>query len=103
MLVTLDASLTGWGAFCDSLPACGDWRSKHQSWHINCLELLAVLLALSRFLQMLQCYHVFVRTDNMMFVHHIIVWFPGVTNMTVDFVLRHSPESREVAFSDSKS
>ncbi|KAI2644424.1 ORF V: Enzymatic polyprotein [Labeo rohita] len=40
-------------------------------WHINCLELLAMLLALRRFLQMLRHKHVLVRTDNTATVAYI--------------------------------
>lgn len=51
--------------------AYGVWRGKHQSWHINCLKLLAIYMALSWFLPMLQGYHVLVRTDNMTVVAYI--------------------------------
>ncbi len=41
------------------------------SWHINCLELRAVFLALINFLPVLGGYHIIVRTDNMAVVSHI--------------------------------
>ncbi len=44
-MVTTDASMTGWGAVFEGRPASGDWTGEFLSWHINCLELRAVLLA----------------------------------------------------------
>ncbi len=41
------------------------------SWHINCLELRAVFLALINFLPFLKGCHVIFRTDNMAVVSHI--------------------------------
>ncbi len=46
------ASLTGWGAvMSERLSACGLWSGHHLMWHINCLEMLAVFLALNTFSQ----------------------------------------------------
>lgn len=97
ILVTTDASLTGCGAFCDSLPVYGVWRSEHWSWHINCLELIAVYLALSRFLPMVQGYQVLVRTDNpprgmlschmWLLVRHILIWYAFHTPCRTSFCL----------------
>lgn len=63
-VVTMDASLTGWGALCDGRSACGTWTSTQKKWHINCLELKAVFLALQHFLPMIKIRHVLIRTDN---------------------------------------
>ncbi|KAL0199807.1 hypothetical protein M9458_002994, partial [Cirrhinus mrigala] len=48
IIVTTDASKTGWGATCNGQAASGVWTGPRLFWHINCLELLAVLLALRR-------------------------------------------------------
>ena len=49
MSVETDASLRGWGAICKGVRTGGPWSIKEQSWHINCLELWAAMLAI-------QCY-----------------------------------------------
>ncbi len=51
--------------------ASGEWTEEFLSWHINCLELRAVFLALRYFLPVLGGYHIIVRTDNMAVVSHI--------------------------------
>ncbi len=70
-MVTTDASLTGWGAVFEGRPPHGVWTGEFLSWHINCLELRAVFLALIDFLPLLRGCHVIVRTDNMAVVFHI--------------------------------
>ncbi|KAL0148900.1 hypothetical protein M9458_055704 [Cirrhinus mrigala] len=45
-----NASLTGWGAVMDGHPVRGLWSGRHLTWHINCLEMLAVFQALKHFL-----------------------------------------------------
>ncbi|KAI2646402.1 Transposon Ty3-G Gag-Pol polyprotein [Labeo rohita] len=65
-----DASLTGWGAVMSGHPARGLWSSRHLTWHINCLEMLAVFRALKHFLPDLIGHHVLVRTDNTAVVHY---------------------------------
>ncbi len=64
-----DASLTGWGAILEgrSRQVCGN---HHLSWHINRLEMLAVL-ALKNFLADLRGHHVLVRSDNTSVVSYI--------------------------------
>ncbi|KAL0196780.1 hypothetical protein M9458_005320 [Cirrhinus mrigala] len=57
VVVHTDASTTGWGAVCNGQAASGSWTGPRLLWHINCLELLAVLLALRRFLPMLRHKH----------------------------------------------
>ena len=91
------------------------------STHINCLDLLAVLLALRHFLPWLRGHHVLVRTDNSTVVayinrqgglrspmlhtlaHRLIVWssvylqsirathVPGVLNCGADLLSRGNP------------
>ncbi len=48
-VVTTDASSTGWGAICNGQAASGLWTGPRLLWHINCLELWAVHLALRQF------------------------------------------------------
>ncbi|KAI2645695.1 ORF V: Enzymatic polyprotein [Labeo rohita] len=52
-------------------PAQGLWSGRHHSWHINCLEMLAVFRALKYFLPDLRDRHVLVRTDNTAVVYYI--------------------------------
>ncbi len=49
VVVTTDASSTGLGATCNRQAASGLWMGPRLLWHINCLELLAVHLALRQF------------------------------------------------------
>ncbi len=70
-MITTDASMTGWGAVFEGRLASGEWKEEFLSWHINCLELRAVFLALKYFLPVLGGYHIIVRTDNMAVVSHI--------------------------------
>ncbi len=51
--------------------AQGLWEGPHLSWHINCLEMLAVFQALKHFLPDLGGHHVLVRTDNTSVVSYI--------------------------------
>jgi hypothetical protein len=70
-VVSTDASTTGWGATYNGHAASGLWTGPQLHWHINCLELLAVHLALGRFKTSLQGKHVLVRTDNTATVAYI--------------------------------
>ncbi len=63
-VITTDASSTGWGATCNGQAASGLWTGPRLLWHINCLELWAVHLALRQFRPLLLGKHVLVRTDN---------------------------------------
>lgn len=71
VMLTTDASLTGWGAIMSGRPAQGLWEDHHRLWHINCLEMLAVFQALKHFLPDLRGHHVLVRTDNTSVVSYI--------------------------------
>ncbi|KAL0183578.1 hypothetical protein M9458_019274, partial [Cirrhinus mrigala] len=120
-----DASLTGWGAVMSGHPARGLWSGRHLTWHINCLEMLAVFRALKHFLPDLIGHHVLVRTDNTAVVyyinhqgglhsrplyklaHQILVWsqgkllslravhVPGHLNMGADVLSRQGPRPGE--------
>ncbi len=70
-VVTTDASSTGWGATCYGQAASGLWTGPRLLWHINCLELWAVHLALRQFRPLLLGKPVLVRTDNTAAVSYI--------------------------------
>ncbi|KAL0183550.1 hypothetical protein M9458_019246, partial [Cirrhinus mrigala] len=120
-----DASLTGWGAVMSGHTARGLWRGHQLTWHINCLEMLAVFQALKHFLPDLRDRHVLVRTDNTSVVsyinhqgglgsrplyklaHQILVWsqgkllslravyLPGYLNVGADILSRQGPRPGE--------
>ncbi len=71
VVVSTDASAMGWGAMCNGHAAAGIWTGSRLQWHINCLELLAVWLALRHFKGLLHDKHVLVRTDNTATVAYI--------------------------------
>ncbi len=71
VVVTTDASSTGWGATCNGQAASGLRTGPRLLWHINCLELLAVHLASRQFRPLLLGKHVLVRTDNTAAVSYI--------------------------------
>ncbi len=87
-MITTDASMTGWGAVLEGRPASGEWKEEFLFWHINCLELRAVFLALKYFLPILGGYHIIVRTDNMAVVSHINRQ-GGSRSRTLDRLARH--------------
>lgn len=58
----MDMSSTGWGVVIKGRLTRGLWREHHLSWHISCLEMMAVFLALRHFLPDLRGHHV--RTDK---------------------------------------
>ncbi len=60
-----------WGATCNGQAASGLWTGPRLLWHINCLELWAVHLALRQFRPLLLGKHVLVRTDNTAAVSYI--------------------------------
>ncbi|XP_051528310.1 uncharacterized protein LOC127425963 [Myxocyprinus asiaticus] len=66
-----DTSKTGWGAVCNGHAAAGLWTGLRLHWHINCLELLAILLTLQRFRPLIQGKHVLVQTDNTTMVAYV--------------------------------
>ncbi len=68
---TIDASSTGLGATCNGQAASGLLTGPQLLWHINCLELWAVHLALRQFRPLLLGKHVLVRTDNTAAVSYI--------------------------------
>lgn len=59
-----DASLTGWGIVCGNQKANGYWSKREKKWHINELELLAVLFGLKLFANDLRNKEILLRIDN---------------------------------------
>ncbi|KAI2647902.1 Transposon Ty3-G Gag-Pol polyprotein [Labeo rohita] len=105
-----DASLTGWGAVMSGHTARGLWRGHQLTWHINCLEMLAVFQALKHFLPDLRDRHVLVRTDSTSVVSYInhqgglrsrplyklkAVYLPGYLNVVADILSRQVPRPGE--------
>ena len=120
-VVHTDASATGWGATYNGHAASGLWTGPQLHWHINCLELLAVRLALGRFQELLTDKHVLVRSDSTAAVayinhqgglrsrrmsqlaRHLLLWsqkhlrslraihVPGVLNRAADELSRQPP------------
>ncbi len=70
-VVYTDASAKGWGATFNVLAVSGVWTGPQLHWHINCLELLAVHLALNHLKRCLRGKHVLVRTDSTATVAYI--------------------------------
>ncbi len=117
-VVYTDASAKGWGATFNGHAVSGVWMGPQLHWHINCLELLAVHLALNRLKRRLRGEHVLVRTDNTATVayinrqgglrsrrmsqlaRHLLLWsrkhlrslraihIPGLLNRTVQLIWR---------------
>ncbi len=87
-VVTTDASSTGWGATCNGQAASGLWTGPRLLWHINCLELWAVHLALRQFRPLLLGKHVLVRTDNTAAVLYI-TWLGGIRSHRMSQLARH--------------
>lgn len=64
VIVTTDASLSGWGAHTQGALAQGTWSREESNLSINLLELRAIRLALIQFRPLLAGKSVRVRTDN---------------------------------------
>ncbi|XP_032075421.1 uncharacterized protein LOC116510123 [Thamnophis elegans] len=71
LVVTMDASLTGWGPHLEDQAAQGLWSDSNLSHSMNWLELRAIHLALLYFQTSLQNSHVLVRMDNTMAKAHV--------------------------------
>ena len=65
IVLTTDASSTGWGCTLGQKRTGGYWTKEEAQHHINYLELLAVFLALQAFSASLMGQHVKVMIDNM--------------------------------------
>lgn len=64
IVITSDASRTGWGAEAGGVVTRGFWNPEDQKHHINYLELLAAFFALKCFAQELRDCEVLLRIDN---------------------------------------
>ncbi len=99
-VVYTDASAKGWGATFNGHAVSGVWTGPQLHWHINCLELLAVHLALNRLKRRLRGEHVLVRTDNTATVAYINRQ-GGLRSRRMSQLARHPPplesEASEVA------
>ncbi len=70
-VVYTDASAKGWAATFNGLAVSGVWTGPQLHWHINCLELLVVHLALNCLKRRLRGEHVLVRTNSTVTVAYI--------------------------------
>ena len=59
LVIETDASLKGWGAYCQGVRTGGPWSFEEKRLHINCLELLAGSLAVKTFTKSKVCAHVY--------------------------------------------
>ena len=50
-VIYTDASNVGWGALCEGMSTGGPWLLEEKQWHINALELKAILLGLKYFIK----------------------------------------------------
>lgn len=64
MEIFTDASMTGWGAFCEGKKDHGLWSFEKSKLHINQLELKAALLALKCFASNVSNCEILLRIDN---------------------------------------
>ena len=62
--LTTDASQNGWGAVYNEISTGGFWSNEEKSFHINCLELLAVFMGLQTFCKTYYNTHIRILTDN---------------------------------------
>ena len=71
MTIDSDASLVGWGATCQTQRTGGPWSQTESKMHINCLELLAAMLAVKTFLKNKTRMSVLLRLDSTTAVAYI--------------------------------
>ena len=64
MIVTTDASNSGWGAICKESRIGGRWNELESTNHINYLELIAVSHGLKSFCKFSKNLHVQIKSDN---------------------------------------
>ena len=104
MVITTDASKTGWKAKCQHISTGGLWCNSEANEHINYLELLATFSGLKTFAQTKSNIHIRLMLDNtsaVSFVNnmrtshseksHILsaAHNPGRDNLIADFESRH--------------
>lgn len=71
LVITTDASLSGWGAHLESHMAQGLWLDQERQHNINWLELRTIYLALLQFHHLINGQHVLMLTDNISAKVHI--------------------------------
>ena len=75
LIVTMDASLEGWGSVCDNERTGGRWNEEEQQYHINYLELLGAFLAIQAYADKIgvapKPVHVQLRMDNTTAISYI--------------------------------
>ena len=71
MEISSDASLTGWGAFCNGVSTHGLWTEKEKRFSINYLELLAAFFAIKCFASQLSNSEILLRIDNTSAISYI--------------------------------
>ncbi|XP_030750160.1 uncharacterized protein LOC115877950 [Sitophilus oryzae] len=83
--ICTDASLSGWGAYCQGKSACGWWSLTESEDHINLLELRAIFLGLKCFAGNLKDCNILIRTDNTTALSYVnkmgSVKFPKLNNL----------------------
>ena len=71
LVLTTDASLLGWGAVFDKQETGGQWSSVENKFHINYLEMKAILLGLQSLCNNAHDTHICVQSDNTTAVSYI--------------------------------
>ena len=71
LILTTDASLLGWGAVLNGMKTGGHWSAEEQGFHINYLEMKAVLLGLKSLCPNAHDTHICVQSDNTTTVTYI--------------------------------
>ena len=66
MIITSDASTTGWGACLGDIITGGTWLAQEMMHHINYLEFLAAFLAVQCFLKTENNMTILLKLDNML-------------------------------------
>lgn len=83
-----DASLSGWGAFCNGEVIYGHWSPEESSLHINHLELLAAFHGLKSFANHYKSGEILLKIDNSTAIAYINkmggIRFPGLSKLAAD-------------------
>ena len=71
LVITSDASKTGWGTTCQGIHTGGPWGAQERAEHINLLELKAAFLALQTFASRRSRLHILLLIDNITVIAYI--------------------------------
>ncbi|XP_074112221.1 uncharacterized protein LOC141535943 [Cotesia typhae] len=81
-----DASLTGWGCFCEGKKSFGFWSNEEKRKHINYLELLAAFFAIKSFASELSECEILLSLDNTTAISYVNksggVQFPHLSELS---------------------